>query len=208
MQIQSGKLYENKSWKYLLPSLKYYGPELHAYLSTFFKVAVGVKDKNVDTGDSLNLFILIDTNIPMLNDRDVQDYKSKFEKFLNWVKYQPYYTTDYIYSGHLHMVVIQLPAKHKGTYWEFVEGKYSQMYTELEKNEYFRFINIANKEKEREANDRISHTRAVLSKNAKHLPVFVDKINKLYNTQLTVEELSHIELDFPPVLKEEIFNYE
>lgn len=208
MQIQSGKLYENKTWKYLYPCLKHYGPELYGHLSGFFKVAVGVKDKNnLIEGKEINLYILFDTDIAVLNDRDINAYKSKFGKFLDWVKYQPFYTDDYIFEGNYHMVVIKLPSKHKEVYGKFVQGVYSEMYSDVEKNEYFRFLNLTNKEKEKEMNDKISHTRSVLSKNPNALPAFVSTVNKEYNTHLSVEELKHIELDFPPKLEEEIFNY-
>ena len=208
MQIQSGKLYENKTWKYLYPCLKHYGPELYQHLSGFFKIAVGVKDKNNPIKENeINIYILFDTNIIMINDRDISAYKAKFNTFLNWIKYQPFYTDDYIYEGNLHMVVIKLPNKHKETYKKFVQGLYSEMYTEVERNEYFRFLNLTNKEKEKEMNDKISHTRGVLSKSSNLLLPFVSRINNEFNTHLSVEELKHIELDFPPKLQEEIFNY-
>ena len=54
MQIQSGKLYENRTWKYLYPCLKCYGPELMDFLSSFFKLGVGIGDFNIPTeGNSI-----------------------------------------------------------------------------------------------------------------------------------------------------------
>ena len=55
MQIQSGKLYENRTWKYLYPCLKVYGSTLKTYLNIFFKLAVGLGDHNIDIDEKFSL---------------------------------------------------------------------------------------------------------------------------------------------------------
>ena len=90
MQIQSGKLYENRTWKYLYPCLKHYGLELMNYLTSFFKLAIGVADSNV-TVEGNCIFILVDTNLTLSNNVETAKYKANFSKFLDWVKYQYFY---------------------------------------------------------------------------------------------------------------------
>ncbi len=206
MQIQSGKLYENRTWKYLYPCLKHYGDELMDKLSSFFKVAVGVHDHNRKE-DGNCIYILIDTNIPLASDYDRQEYKRKFTKFLDWVSYKHYYVTDYIFEKDKHMIVLRLPHDYDITYINFVNGKYSKMYPQRVVNEYFKYITISNKEIEDRQNSKIRTTRAILTKNKSYLPTFVDIVNKDFNTDITVEDYKDAELDYPPKKEEEIFNY-
>lgn len=214
MQIQSGNLYENRTWKYLYPSLKRYGPRLLKELSLFFKLGVGIGDYNM-TGEKYGncLFILVDTNIQFNNSVEIENYKSNFSKFLDWVSYEPFYVDDYIYEGmggsEKHMVVIRIPADHDKSYMHFIRGQYSQMYKQREINEYFQYINILNKDIEEVRNNKIENTRYILFKDSDYLEDFltivckdfgekVDKIRKYY---------LNAELDYPPKLQEEIFNY-
>ena len=97
MQIQSGKLYENRTWKYLFPCLKFYGPELMSKLSSFFKLAVGVNDYNKKEKQAC-IYILVDTNIAIASDVERAEYKHKFAQFLDWLSYKPYFVSDYIYG--------------------------------------------------------------------------------------------------------------
>ena len=44
MEIHSGKLFKNKTWRYLYPTLKYYGPDLDNYITSFIKLSIGIGD--------------------------------------------------------------------------------------------------------------------------------------------------------------------
>src|SRR6187402_2593397 len=143
MQIQSGKLYKNRTWKYIYPCLKYYGPELNKHLGTFFKLGVGINDYNMDIkGERNHIFILVDTNLPFSSEDQIKEYKLKFSKFLDWLTYQHYYVADYVYEDFTgkHMIVLQLPYKHDASFLSFVQGKYSDMYGTKEINDYFKFV--------------------------------------------------------------------
>lgn len=211
MQIQSGKLYENRTWKYLYPCLKHYGPELINYLTSFFKLAVGVADSNVSVQGNC-IFILIDTNLILSNSVETTKYKANFSKFLDWVKYQYFYVKDYVYegldSGEKHMIVLKLPYKHDLAYMSFIKGKYSEMYDDKSINEYFGFVQIqTNKDAEKKVNDKLQITRKVLRKDSSLLKPFVDMVNKDFDTNVGEEHFKHAELDYPPKLSEEVFNY-
>lgn len=206
MQIQSGKLYENRTWKYLYPSLKYYGDELMNNLAVFFKLAIGVRDMN--TKESNCLFILIDTEISK-NKIQEENYKKKFATFLEWLKDKEYYVKDYMYEDNSgkHMVVLKLPNTYKDNYLHFIKGEYSEMYTDKAINHYFKYISISNKITQQKINDRIKKTKFVLKKDKAYLEDFVKIVNTRFNTNVSSKYFEKAELDFPPNKEEEIFNY-
>lgn len=209
MQIQSGKLYENRTWKYIYPCLKYYGTTLMGYLHSFYKLGVGVKDHNVEIEGNC-IYILIDTKVH-LEGTPVDAYRQNLSKFLEWVKYQHFYVSDYVFEGldinEKHIVVIRVPEEHNRTYARFLKGKYSEMYTKEEIAKYFAFVNINNKDLEKKINEKLQMVRATLNKNSNYLPKFLEELNNEFNTNLSLEEIRNHELDFPPVQEEEIFNY-
>ena len=219
MQIQSGNLYENRTWKYLYPCLKRYGPNLLKELSLFFKLGVGIGDYNM-TGEKYSncIFILVDTDIQFNNQPEREVYKNSFSKFLDWVSYEPFYVDDYIYEGmgssEKHMVVIKIPSNHDKSYMHFIRGQYSKMYEQKEINEYFKYITIAKKDIEEIRNSKIENTRDILFKNKEYLDKFLNKVCKDFaikigdkETDLKKKNFLEAELDYPPKLQEEIFNY-
>lgn len=210
MQIQSGKLYENRAWKYLYPSLKYYGEELMEKLASFFKVAIGIGDMSLEKNVGNCLFILIDMKLPLNSGNDM-NYKINFEKFLNWVSYKDYYVTDYVfedtYISGKHMIVLKIPEKYDFSYLDFIKGRYSKMYTKKELNKFFAVVNLADKSVEKVRNERVQNTRFVLQKDPKYIQEFCDIVNKDYKTTIKVVDFEDAELDYPPKLVEEIFNF-
>lgn len=212
MQIQSGKLYKNKTWLYLYPCLKFYGQELRQHLNSFLKLGVGISDHNLNiTNGFNNIYILFDTEPVLEKDSDLVKYKENFNKFLDWLRYQYYYETDYVfeelkYSGK-HMVVLKIPSKHDITLIKFIQGQYSEMYTTKDINEYYMYISNPDQQIEATKNEKIKKVRNVLTKNKEYLPEFVKQVNLLYKTEVTEEDFKEAELDFPPSLEEETFNY-
>lgn len=210
MQIQSGKLYENRTWKYLYPCLKYYGEDLMEKLASFFKIAIGVGDMSLEKNVGNCLFILVDTRLP-INDKNNQNYRINFEKFLDWVSYKPYYVTDYIFEdlneSEKHMIVIKLPEKYDFSYLDFVRGRYSKMYTKKEINIFFNLVNIPDKAVEKVRNIRVQNTRSILLKDSDYVQTFCDIVNNDFNEHVTPYQYKDAELDYPPKLEEEIFNY-
>ena len=136
MEIEIGKLYINRTVKYLVPGLSFYGPTLKTKLNLVFKLAFGIHDTLLD-GSHLegqkNIFILVDKLVrPDL-----------FQNFMDWVKHQEYYVTDYTYDAIMeshsrkHMVVLAYPPSMGDSYDKFLLGKYSKMYTKKEILTYF-----------------------------------------------------------------------
>lgn len=211
MQIQNGKLYENRTWKYIYPSLKYYGEELTTYLSSFFKLAVGVGDKNYESEVADNcIYILFDTNVALEKDnKAIHLYKQRFSRFLDWLKEKHYYVQDYPYeAGKKHMIVLKLPHAHHGSFVSFINGKYSEMYSKVDINKYFEFLKSKSVKLQEAQHTRVRRLRQILTKDVSYVKEFVGIVNKRFNTEVGTEHFSEAELDFKPELQEEIFNYE
>ena len=210
MQIQSGKLYDNRTWKYLYPCLRSYGPTLKGHLNTLYKLAVGVKDYNLDIEEELCMYILIDTNITTPQ-TSLVNYRENIANFLDWLRCQSYYVIDYMFDNEdyneKHMIVIKLPKEYTKTYQKFTKGKYSEMYSHKEIGEFFPYITLDNKELEFKLNEKTKAIRHVLIKKSDYLPTFQKQLNEEFGVNCTLDELKDHELDFPPNMKEEMFNF-
>lgn len=211
MQIQSGKLYENRTWKYVYPCLKSYGGVLKGYLNSLYKMAVTLGDSNADFEEKHCIYILVDTNISTTQ-TSVGSYRENLSKFLDWVRFQPYYVIDYIFDGletsEKHMIVLRIPDIYTKAVEKFKKGRYSEMYSSKEIRELFPYVSIDNKEIETRINTKTKQVRNVLTKNKEYLPIFQKQVNEEFGVKCSLKDLEDHELDFPPVLKEEIFNFE
>lgn len=208
MKITSGKLYRNKTWLYLFPCLKYYGDRLNYYLKSFYKVGIGIGDTNyLNNNDSI--FILFDLNTTINKKSDIPHTKAEFEDFLEWLRIQDFYETDYLYdisqNNCMHMVVIKIPDIHLNSYSKFLAGKYSEMFTKREVNNYFAMLPIDSKASEI-ANIRIKDVRGVFNKSEERVSVFTELVNERFNTNIHPSAFEDAELDFPIEAHEEIFN--
>lgn len=194
MEIEIGKLYVNRTLKYLVPALNYYGPTLKTKLNLVFKLAFGIHDSLLE-GSYLqgqkNIFILVDKLVrPDL-----------YQNFMDWVKHQEYYVTDYAYDSILEhnsrkqMIVLAFPSKLYDAYDKFLLGKYSLMYTKKEIQEYFG--------DENKAGARHVLTKSVFAKNQ-----FKTQIKQTFGTELEEKDFRQgsWEFDLPPNSEEEFFN--
>lgn len=211
MEIQNGKLYENKTWLYLYPCLKLYGPELMKELNSFFKLAVGIGDETHENNGDKNIYILFEENVDLfLPENKGKDYRERFNEFLNWVRCQPYYVDDYLYDDtHLkekHMVVLKFPQSKMESYEAFKEGRYSEMYSPKEIELLFKQVTLKNKKAEKIVNDKKERIRKILKKDILYLEDFVKTVNEKFGTFVEPYHFIGAELDFPPNLEEEIFS--
>lgn len=192
MKIEIGKVYHNKTVKYLLPSLKLLGNDFKNKFNSVQALAFGVHDTLLDgthfEGQRL-VYILIDKlSKPIL-----------FEGFLSWIKLQPYYALDYAFDnlqvGRMHMVVVAYPEELGDAYDKFIKGSYSKMYTKDEIKEFF----DAGREE----------ARGIVIKSKESGTIHVANLNLTYNSTITLLDLLHEggEHDFPPQEHEEVFNF-
>lgn len=191
MEIKKGEFYKNRTRQYLLPAIV---TELGAvfkqkFNTEIFKVAVGIRDVLLDGTNILNskkaIFILVDKTV----------LTSEFNKFKSWVKYKPYYITDYQYSEYYHMFVLEIPDNLHESYNKFKKGEYSKMFTDEQLDKYY-----PNK----------GETYKVLIKHPTTRKKFLESIRKEYDVDIVESDFINAEVDYPPKVEEykEIFNYE
>lgn len=126
MEIKIGNFYTNKTKRFLYPCLKGYGDPFVTKFNLTYKLAVGIHDQTVEDTFSYKenkLYILFDT---MYNPRN-------FESFLKWVKNEPYFIYDYVFSkdckqNRMRMLILQVPIEYEDSYQAFLKGMYSKMY--------------------------------------------------------------------------------
>ena len=196
MEINYGKTYINKTWNYLVPSLRGYPPKVGTTLLTELnavcKLAVGIHDTLLDGSDLSNkraLYFLFDKKFK----------PEKFMNFLEWIRTQDYYLGDYVAGSNIrterkHMVIIEIPALFNNAYDMFIQSKYSQMYTP----EYIDILFVNRPE-----------LKSVLRKEPKEQNTYKTKLSSEFNLDITdVEVVADSEYELPLIGKEEIFNYE
>lgn len=192
MKLEIGKFYSNKTRTFLLPCLLENGPEFQMRFNRVYKFAVGIHDTSLNNHNLTEqplLYILLDKELSRMY----------FTEFVNWLKSQPYYVTDYVSSPDLssrkHMVVLRIPELYYNAYQAFMSGKYSEMYTEEQKNVLFR---------EHHRKEALK----VLDKTHDALLDYVNKVNSIFEHNLTPKEAEeHNEYEFPLIPQHEIFNY-
>jgi hypothetical protein len=185
-QVGQKMIIQNKTYRYLTPCLKAYGLEFEQMYKSVFKIALGIGDMIIIDQDKKyeqHLFILIDTRL----------YPKNFIMFLDWIREQVFYEDDYVYGdikkSPCHMVIITIPEKYMESLTKFTQGKYSEMFSEADiETLFYKYP------------DQIK----VFKKDHNYKITFVRKLNRLYNTSVSVKEYEG-ELELPPNKDEEFF---
>lgn len=184
----------NKTYTYLYPCLKSYRG-FNDNIKGLLINSVGIKDYNVETKREA-IFILLETNTFEQLLWKKMEYTKKLISFLDWVRTTNFYVTDYIYYSSkskkdYHMVVLDFPVTHFKSLQHWRKGEYSKMYSPADIEYFFKY----------------HPCKEVLLKTAKRRLEFVDIVNKDYGTDATVEDFKDAELDYPPFIWEETFNF-
>ena len=193
MDIKLGHQFLNKTWRFLTPALRGHGEEFVRTFNPLFKLACGIHDTLLD-GSKIVLnerliYILLDSN-----------YQPEcFNRFMAYIENQDFYVTDYCPSTEIssrkRMVVLKMPKVFHNAYDKFLQGKYSEMYTDEEIELLF-----SNRVKIKEYN--------ILKKSPIALTDFVKEVNKEFKTDVSEDDMVDNEYEFLLVKKEEIFHYE
>jgi hypothetical protein len=188
MEIETGKIFVNKTWKYLMPVTREYGPTFKAKFQNVWKLVVGIGDAYYNTKGKRCLFILIDRKW----------YPEKVKNTLDWVKNQPYYVDDYpfddLLKGRQHMIVIEFPTAYVDSYNNFLKGKYSEMFNAKEVDKFFK-------------TQTVKDAYYVLTRSTEAYDKFIKNIQLTFKSDVKKSDLLDSELDFPPEERKEIFNY-
>lgn len=196
MKIEFGKVFTNKTWRFLRPIVRGYGEVfVDKFVTQVQKLAYGIKDNLLDGAKILEgkrpIFIMLDSAV---NPR-------QFSSFMDWLKYQPYFITDYcpdMENNRLHMIVLEAPEQYHKAYDKFCVGLYSEMFTPEELDKLI--------------DDKTTVAYKVMSRDSKYSNIFLKKVEKEFNVSLQgtdkKEFLEYAELEFPYSLtsEDEIFN--
>lgn len=202
MKIKYGELYVNKTWRFLAPSLKYYGEEFIQKFNTMMKLAVGIHDTYLDgseVSEDFNIYILVDK---------LQKHK-EFTRFMNFAKDKDYYVDSYscdeIVNPRKIMIILRIPDEANNAYYHFLKGKYSMMYTREELSQIFNTVVTKTT-----SNQNAYLDYEILSKTGTNSRnKFVRTIKKEFgqHTSIPTESLINLEWELPLKKEEEIFNY-
>lgn len=202
MQIQSGKLFENRTLYYLYPCLKDYGSNFISKLNSVFKLAIGIGD-NYHNNKIKSLYLLISHNYGNSNISSTT-YRKSFKDFLNYIREHSSYIADYpVNFNESHMIVIRFPERYYIAYDNFLLGKYSKMYDKSEIDFIYPIQGISEKTLKRNL-----MSRAIISKNKTGLEHYKKIVKEEFNVILQDSDcMDNREFDIPYNKKEEIFNF-
>lgn len=191
MDIRIGHQYVNKTWRFLVPTLRGHGDEFVNRFNPLFKLACGVHDdliSGAEMANGRNIYVMFDTK-----------YQPKeFSKFMDFLQYKDYYKADYCpdseISSRKRIVILEVPKIFHNAYDMFLQGRYSEMYTQEHLDMLF---NNENKKREHE----------ILNKHPRALSKFVKDVNEQFKTQTKEDDFLESEYETPLKKIEEIFNY-
>lgn len=204
--INLEKPHLNQTRKYLVQQVQHYGIEFMKNLSLLEVLMYGIHDyKAVITGSKNiepNIYILVDVNGEKKYDVYLDQLKARrlFQEALSYFKNHHSYVADYCYdsnkTGHLHVIVLKLPFVEKLTL--FLQGRYSEMYSDEELSKWF----IKSTKK------GMTQQWSVLTKDKNYRSSFKEQLISEFGKLNITEESLTGELDFPPNLKNEILRYD
>jgi hypothetical protein len=173
-KIQFGKVYLNKTLLVLVPGFKVLGEEFNNKLKQLYIVGAFTEHESLNnTTFSFKsfdpVFIVIDT---LFRPRETQ-------KMLSWFTYQSYflggyYLTDTDYFNRFYVLVLSYPSK--TAYKNFVEHKFSKMYSRKEVEKYF---NVP----------LLEDTKNHLNKDKKAIQKHIENVYETFNTKISVKDV-------------------
>lgn len=183
----------NKTLLYILPQLNFYSRNISNRVKTdnFYGCYIGYKTLDID-----HIYLLY-----KIVDEDTK-------AFVEWLSDKEYCIDSIEVDSIYKLIEIKLPDRFKGSLEKFLGGKYSEMYSLEDIDKIFMPIEYKYLKELQELFDKENRDlKNILTKNKEYEKVFLDKVNKTFDTNL--EKLNeNSEYDFKPDLKDEIFYYE
>ena len=210
IQIVPGKMFTNRTYKYLSPSMKLYGEEFVTKIKLLKGVCCGIQDFgfNLDKDSRVfdnNIYYVFDINGEFIFGKysAIEKSRKDFFHIISWLREQPYYVQDYpLDSGRnesKHVIVLQLPLPLLDN---FLKGNYTNLYSKdiIDK--------IINKTIKVLKTEEINPVYAVLTKSPEYQEEYLRQLNSDFNTTLTLKDIGHHDqYDIPPLLKNEIIRW-
>lgn len=198
IELKRGKLYKNKTHQYLFPSLQINCDRVYTRLrNNFWILGVTIDDSKFQpiTKDNY-LFIHVDPKGAFKYDKYINTTQalSRFKSSMEYIKTLDCYITDYPRDNEFHTIVINLYSNHLKPV--LIQGNYSKLYEQSQIETFFpKSITSGKKELANE-------TYYILNKADSYRKIFQAKVSEEFNSNQEIEP--NIELDFPPILKQEI----
>lgn len=208
----------NKTRMYLVQQLQHYGEDFISHLSKNSISIFALQDFGFNvTEDSRKIgsevYMLFDTNGKRKagNYIDVASSRIVFSQSLMYFQSHSAYVTDYCYdsnrTGHYHVVVLKLPFPEKTNL--FLEGKYSQLYSQKQLDEWFiKEIQVKIVDGESiKTSKKLTDQWSVLTKDSSYIPTFINQVKEEFNTNLNPADVTAMEYDFKPSLNQEVLRH-
>lgn len=193
MKIEIGEKYVNKTWRFLLPTLKGFGDTFVMKFNPVFKLAVGIHDTLMDGSvfaEGRNIYILCDKKVQ----------EKAFNDFYNWVKFEPYFRANYCPESNFtksrkHMIVLEIPEIFNHAYDMFVKSRYNEMYSQ----EHIQIL-FSSVDRKKEFD--------ILMKSGDSYDNLLKEANREFGTKVTRFYEEPTQLELPLKAFEEVFNCE
>lgn len=208
--LTPGKIFVNRTYKYLSPSMKLHGEEFVVRMRLLYGLAVAIQDYGFNTSPESKVFkneiyYVIDTNGEFAFNKynNIEKSKIDFFRVLSWLREQEFYVRDYPLdsgkSGNQHIIVLKLPLN---VIENFVHGNYTSLYDSATIEKIIpKTIKVLRTEE-------INPVYAVLTKNESYLTTYLKQLNGDYNTHLCEEDIKHhTQFDINPLPKNEIIRW-
>lgn len=199
--LKPGEIFTNKTYQYLYPSLQLSDPQLYKYFERTLTVLGVTIDDATYQGDRTDQYLFFHCDpkgrYQYGTYPDERPSTIGFKRTLEVIRRNQNYITDYP-QGPYHTIVVKMEFDHLVPL--FMKGEYSKLY-DLEQLDLVvqRVLLIDGKQK-------LNPVYSILSKGPEYRPIFQARLNEEFGTNIVIEE--GIELDVPPILKQEILNYE
>lgn len=205
-----GKIFINRTYKYLSPSMKLYGEEFKTKMRMLSGLAVGIQDFGINNTPeerqfNNEIYYLFDTNGEFAFNKYINSTQAKlnFFRVVSWLREQSFYVNDYPYdggkSGSQHVVILKLPLPLMDN---FLKGNYTELYSKEIINEIIpKTVKVIREEK-------INPVYAVLTKTEEYEQEYLKQLNHDYGTTLQIKDIKHhSQYDIPPLPKNEILRW-
>lgn len=214
IEIESGYVFGNKTFKYLYPVLNSYSKEFAAKHTKVAQqlCAAAISDvKYVKAKGGIeydtHLFLVYDENgrfdLERKRYNNIQYGRQVFKEFLQFAREYTHYVDDYYFEkikGHLHCVVFKVPKRFHGAIEQLKCSTYSKMYS----NKDLIDINIHPKNRLKQPDFRYG----ILRRTLEYMEIFESILQERFNSNIELDKDDPREYDFPFKLEDEIFNYD
>lgn len=209
----------NKTRTYLVQQLHYYGDEFIKHIATNNVLTFAIQDYGRNISEDTkklepHLYMLFDVNGEKVfgHYQNIEKARMQFHESLSYYKKHASYIMDYCYdsnkTGHMHVVVIKLPFPEK--FKLFLNGKYSEMYSQNEIEKWFikeiEIIEIDSQTGKKTKTRKLTDQYQILTKDKDYFDIFKNTIKEEFGVVL--KEYDGREYDLPLKLNREILRFD